>query len=127
MKLSHPSAYPSELFDSLRKGFQHAYQPRTPYRLTGVVLAGLVPENRVQYTLFDNTVKIEKLARVYGSIDELSEKFGKHTVQHGTSLSTKLQIQHEGERGDIAKRKNALFKGENRRQRLGLPLWHIKV
>jgi hypothetical protein len=52
---------------------------------------------------------------------------GKHAVQHKASLPTKLQAQHEGERGDVPERKAALFKGENKSQRLGVPLLHIKV
>jgi hypothetical protein len=48
-------------------------------------------------------------------------------ILHATSLPTKLQAQHEGERGDVPKRKTDIFKGENKRQRLGLPLLHIKV
>ena len=127
MKLSHPSAFPSELFEPLREGFQRVYLPKTFYRLTGVVLAGLVPENRVQYTLFDDTVRMDKLASIYRSVDSLSARYGKHTVQHAASLPTRLQIQHEGERGDVAKRRSELFRGENRRQRLGLPMLHIKV
>jgi hypothetical protein len=39
----------------------------------------------------------------------------------------KLQTQHEGERGDTPERKNELFKGENKRQRLGLPVLNVKV
>ncbi|MEE9524609.1 MAG: DNA polymerase IV [Thermodesulfovibrionales bacterium] len=127
MKLSHPSAFPSELFEPLREGFQRVYLPKTFYRLTGVVLAGLVPENRVQYTLFDDTVRMDKLASIYRSVDSLSARYGKHTVQHAASLPTRLQIQHEGERGDVAKRRSELFRGENRRQRLGLPMLHVKV
>jgi DNA polymerase-4 len=127
MKLSHPSAFPSELFGPLREGFQHVYRRKALYRLTGLVLAGLVPENRVQYTLFDDTVRIEKLANIYRGVDSLSARYGKHTVQHAASLPTRLQTQHEGERGDAAKRKSELFRGENRRQRLGLPLLHIRI
>jgi hypothetical protein len=40
---------------------------------------------------------------------------------------TTLQARHEGERGDVPQRRGKLFKGENKRQRLGLPLLHIKV
>ncbi|MFW9804726.1 MAG: DNA polymerase IV [Candidatus Thorarchaeota archaeon] len=127
MKLSHPSAFPSELFEPLQEGFQHVYLRKALYRLTGVVLAGLVPENRVQYTLFDDAVRIEKLANIYRGVDRLSARYGKHTVQHAASLPTRLQTQHEGERGDAAKRKSELFRGENRRQRLGLPMLHIKI
>ncbi len=127
IKLTRPTAYPVELFGPLREGFRKLFRPRTPYRQTGVVLAGLVAEREVQYTLFDDTAKIGKMARVYEAVDELSRKFGKHTVQHGASLPTKQQAQHEGGRGDVPQRKGKLFRGENKRQRLGLPLLHVKV
>jgi DNA polymerase-4/DNA polymerase V len=127
IKLSRPTAYPTDLLGPLREGFNHIYQQNALYRQTGIVLAGLVSEKGIQYTLFDDPARIEKMARIYNTVDELSEKFGKHTILHATSLPTKLQSQHEGERGDIPKRKTDTFKGENKRQRLGLPMLHIKV
>jgi DNA polymerase-4/DNA polymerase V len=127
IKLSRPTAYPVELFGLLRQGFEQVYQPRTLYRQTGVVLAGLVPESGIQYTLFDDTAKIEKMAKIYECVDGLSRKFGKHAIQHAASLPTKLQAQHEGERGDVPVRREHLFRGENKRQRLGLPMLNIKV
>lgn len=127
IKLSRPTSYPAELFEPLRKGFRQLYAPADLYRQTGVVLGGLVPEGSVQYTLFDDTAKIEKMARVYGAVDELSRKFGKHAIQHAASLPAKLQARHEGERGDVPARKAQLFRGENSRQRLGLPLLRVKV
>ena len=127
IKLSRPTAYPTDLLRSLREGFNHIHQRNASYRQTGVVLAGLVSENGIQYTLFDDPARIEKMSRVYNTIDELSERFGKHTIQHATSLPTKLQVQHEVERGNIPKRKTDIFKGENKRQRLGLPMLHMKV
>ncbi len=127
IKLSRPSAYPAEMFALLREGFQHVYQPRVLYRQTGVVLSGLVAETEVQYTLFDDTTKIEKMAKIYESVDQISHKYGKHTIQHGASLPAKLQAQHEGERGDVPQRKGNLFKGENKRQRIGMPMLHMKV
>lgn len=127
MKLTRPSAYPTDLFGPLRDGFAHVYRTNSFYRQTGVVLSGLVSETAVQYTLFDDPARIEKMAKIYNAVDELSEKFGKYTVYHASSLPTKIQSRHEGERGDVPKRVNDLFKGENKRQRLGLPLLHIKV
>jgi DNA polymerase-4 len=127
IKLSRPTAYPAELFSSLRQGFEHLYRPSTLYRQTGVVLAGLVAEAGIQFTLFDDTTKIEKMAKIYECVDELSRKYGKHAIQHAASLPTKLQAQHEGERGDVPQRKGNLFKGENKRQRLGMPMLNIKV
>jgi len=121
LKLSRPTAYPVELFGLLRQGYQKLYKPSTPYRQTGVVLAGLVPETGIQYTLFDDTAKIDEC------MDALSKKYGKHSLQHAASLPTKLQAQHEGTRGDVPLRRENLFKGENKRQRLGLPLLNIKI
>lgn len=127
MRLNRPTAYPADLFGPLREGFSSIYEPRNLYRQTGVVLSGLVPETRVQYTLFDDTARIEKMGRIYCTVDRLSEKFGKYTVLHAASLPTKVQTQHEGERGDAPERTTGLFKGENKRQRIGLPVLHIKV
>ena len=111
----------------LKEGFAKVYRPNVPFRQTGVVLAGLVPDDGSSYTLFDDTTKIEKMAKIYEAVDRLSEKYGKHTVQHGSSLPTKQQAQHEGDRGDAPLRRTELFKGENKRQRLGLPVLDIKV
>jgi DNA polymerase-4 len=127
LKLTCPSAHPSDLFSLMRDGFNSIYRANTLYRQTGVVLAGLIAESKVQYTLFDDTAKIEKMSRVYDAVDMLSEKFGKYTVQHAVSLPANIQSQHEGERGDIPERKHELFKGENNRQRLGLPMLDVEV
>jgi DNA polymerase-4 len=127
IKLTRPTAYPVELFGPLREGFEQLYQAGALYRQTGVVLCGLKEERDLQYTLFDDTTKIEKMAKIYESVDRISRKFGKHTIQHAASLPTKLQAQHEGERGDIPVRRAILFKGENKRQRLRLPMLHVKV
>jgi DNA polymerase-4 len=127
MKLSRATAYPTELFSSLREGFGRSYRRGVLYRQTGVVLAGLVSEGRVQYSLFDDAARVERLSRVYGVVDEISRAFGKHTLQHAASLPSKLQARHEGERGDSPERAAQLFRGENARQRLGLPMLRVRV
>ncbi|KPK46022.1 MAG: nucleotidyltransferase [Nitrospira bacterium SM23_35] len=127
MKLTRPTAYPSDLFGPLRDGFKRVYKLHSFYRQTGIILAGLVSEIAVQHTLFDDPARIEKMSRIYHAVDELSKLFGKYTVHHAASLPTKIQAQHEGERDDVPQRATNLFKGENKRQRLGLPLLHIKV
>lgn len=127
VKVSRPTAYPSDLFGPLREAFTHVYRHDTWYRQTGVVLAGLVPETERQYTLFDDPSRIEKMSRIYRAVDALSHRFGKYTVCHAASLPTKIQAQHEGERGDVPHRVTHLFKGENKRQRLGVPLLSLNV
>ena len=127
IKLSRPTAFPAELFGALRAGFDHLFKASTLYRSTTVVLSGLMSPGPAQYGLFDDVVRIEKISRIYEALDMISSRFGKHSLCHGSSLPTKLQAQHEGERGDLNRRNKELFKGENGRQRLGLPLLNIKV
>ena len=67
------------------------------------------------------------MSRIYSAVDKLSCRFGKHTVQHASSLPAKVQAQHEGERGDVPVRKGELFKGENKRQKIGIPVLNVKV
>lgn len=127
IRLDSPTAYPAQLFEALKKGFSALYRKKVMYRQTGVVLGGLVPEDGIQHTLFDDIARIEKMTRIYTTVDQLSQRFGKHTIQHGSSLPTKLQMQHEGERGDVPERKVDTFRGENKRQRLGVPMLRIKI
>ena len=127
MQLNHPSAYPVELMDILREGFGQIFNPLSLYRSTGVVLAGLIEGSLVQYGLFDDVTRIEKASKVYTAVDELSARYGKHTVLQASSLPVKEQAQHEGQRGDVPVRKTDMFKGENKRQRLGVPMIHIKI
>ena len=127
VRLTRPSPFPVELFGPLRQAFDRLYRPRVPYRQTGIVLAGLIPGQARQYSLFDDTARIQRMERIYSTVDEIAAKFGKHTIQHASSLPTKLQAQHEGERGDIPVRQGQLFKGETNRQRLELPMLHMKI
>lgn len=127
IKLDKATAYPADLFNSLHEGFLQLFRPNTPYRQTVVVLADLIAEGKCQYSLFDDTAQIEKMSRLYKAMDRLSEKFGKHAVQHGASLPTRQQSQHRGDRGDLPKRRTDQIQGETERQRVGLPVLQIKV
>lgn len=126
-KLDRPSSYPMELSKSAEAGFNALYRDGVLYRQTGVVLADLVPIKTVQLSLFDDSVKIGKMSRIYDVMDILAGKFGKHTVHHAASLQAKVGVQHEGERGNVSLRKTSLLKGENNRQRLGLPFLNVKI
>jgi DNA polymerase-4/DNA polymerase V len=127
IKLDKATSYPADLFTALHEGFIRLYRENTPYRQTGVVLADLIAESKFQYTLFDDTARIEKMSRLYQAVDRLSDKFGKHTVQHGASLPTRQHSQHEGDRGDSPERRGNQFQGETARQRLGIPVVKMTV
>src|SRR3989344_8573414 len=123
VKLSRPTAFPHEIVQVLEQAFHTIYDPRLLYRQTGVALFKLVPETNSQMDLFGASLAIERLSRLYTQLDDLSARYGKHTVFLGSSFAAHRFGQHIGERGDEAQRKKVLFKGETKRKRLNIPLF----
>lgn len=126
VRLSRATAYPKEMAAAVGELFESLYIPNTQYRTTGVILSDLVAANPIQPTLFEDPVKIQETKELYGSIDLLREKYGKHAVHHAITLPAQ-QTQHLTERGEIPKRKQMLLTGETKRQRLPLPMLQMRV
>lgn len=121
-KFSRPTCFPNEMTDILEEHFDELFKVGKSYRGSGVVLTGFVEDSKTQYELFDPVFKVEAYRRIYNAVDELSKRYGKHTVYLGTSFLANTFSQHLGSRGDIPQRKMNLLKGETRRQRLGIPM-----
>ncbi|MHB1645515.1 MAG: DNA polymerase IV [Candidatus Acididesulfobacter diazotrophicus] len=83
VKLSSPSAMPLMLTESLREVFLKIYKPGYLYRQTGAVLSGLT--EKIQYSLFDDVSKIEKITDVYNAIDNINRRFGRNSVHLAAS------------------------------------------
>jgi DNA polymerase-4/DNA polymerase V len=123
-KLSRPCAFPLEFSGIIHDLFDSCYCPNDIYRATGVVLLNLEPEASVQYSLFDNPLQAEKIRDLYNVVDELGQKFGKHTLHLGCSHP--IDKLGRGRRGSPTVREQTRLKGETHRRHLGLPLLHIK-
>lgn len=122
VKLDRSTSTPNEIVQLAEKYFGEVCEPNTLYRATGITLLELSHEPSGQLDLFRKAVKAEKFSKIFDKVDELSEKFGKHAVFLGSSMRAMISHQHEGCRGDAAKRKIKLFKGETKRRRIGWPL-----
>jgi DNA polymerase-4/DNA polymerase V len=120
--LSRASAYPPDMVIVLRTIFNRLFRINFLFRATGVVLTELRPEEGVQLSLFEPPLRVEKLKSIYGVVDSLAEKFGKHTLYMGASAAAHKTQQHVLDRGDIPVRKISRLKGESRRKHLPLPL-----
>ncbi len=83
IKLTTPSAFPPLLMDALEEGFRYIYEKAYSYRQTEIVLH--LTDN-IQYSLFDETVKIDKIKRIYDSIDDINKKFGRNSVHLASSI-----------------------------------------
>ena len=69
VKLSRPSSYPMELCAILLELFDALFQPAHLYRATGIVLVDLGADVPVQYTLFEDAVRGERVREVYDAAD----------------------------------------------------------
>jgi DNA polymerase-4/DNA polymerase V len=125
VKLNRPSAYPMELSVELRNLFDDMYCPQDLYRATGIVLMELSTESNIQYSLFEDVIKAERVHDIYKVIDEVSEKFGKHSLHLGASHF--IEVLGRGKRGEPTVREETRFLGETKRKHLSIPILHLKV
>jgi DNA polymerase IV len=122
IKLSVPLAVPTEILALVKKYFDLVYKPGVLYRATGVVLSKLEGENCEQLDLFGESARVSTVNKIYATVDELAERFGKHAVFLASSFRAMRERQHQGARAVTAYRKEHLFKGETTRRRLNIPL-----
>ena len=127
LKFSRATAIPSEIIKVIDAHFDEVYDRECLYRATGIALFNLEEDKVKQLDLFNQALKALELKKLYQSIDIINEKYGKHTVFLGTSFLAHDNPQHEKERGDLPERKKLLLKGENKRQRIGIPMFMGKV
>lgn len=121
IKLGKATTIPSEILGIIRPYFDRLWQPTELYRATGIILSELTDVCTGQLDLFGRAKKDETMIMVYKNLDQLSAKYGKHTVFLGSSLAA-ISRQHVGSRGLSASRKTNLFRGETERKRLGIPM-----
>jgi DNA polymerase-4/DNA polymerase V len=85
----------------------------------------LIPDSRIQYTLFEDPLKAERVHDIYRVMDEVSEKYGKHSLHLGASHF--IEVFGKGKRGEPTARDKTRFFGETKRKHLSIPIWHGKV
>ncbi len=121
-KLNRSSNHPNEIIDLAESLFDKLFISNVRYRQTGVVLADLMPNDSIQTSLFEDPLRLSKLERVYQAVDNLSEKYGKHTVRLAASQLAHSKPLHQGGRSTQPLRQGLGLKGENKRQRLAIPM-----
>lgn len=125
-KLSRPSAMPQEIVASVRDVFASLLRSGVEYRATGIVLADLNPAV-IQPDLFTSGAQMQKMVKLYESVDELAAKYGKHAVFLGSSFAAQQFGAHLGDRGDTPERQNDKIIGETKRRRIGIPMLFAEV
>jgi DNA polymerase-4/DNA polymerase V len=124
--LSRPTNIPQDIIAETKDIFFGLWKRGVEFRATGVVLADLNPAI-IQPDLFTSGARMQKMVKLYESVDELAVKYGKHSIFLGTSFEAQRFGAHLGDRGDTPERQKDKLTGENQRQRLGIPMLFAKV
>lgn len=119
--LSVATSIPSDVIQVIRPAFEKIFKQGHEYRATGVILTKLAEDRIRQPDLFGESLRIEKMQDLYGQIDAIARKFGKHAVVLGSSLPTFTKPQHEGERGAAASEERPKIRGETKRKHVAIP------
>jgi DNA polymerase-4/DNA polymerase V len=122
VKLAHPTSAPQDILKAVEEYYPNLFRKNTEYRASGITLMKLVGEGEVQMDLFGAVKKSEGLTRIFESVDELSERYGKHVLFLGSSMDALTKRAHTGPRGDAPLRNDNLFLGETKRRHLSLPM-----
>ncbi|HOD98719.1 MAG TPA: hypothetical protein PLT63_08075 [Syntrophales bacterium] len=102
-----------ELSDPTRKAFLTLFRKGVYYRATGVVLMEMGADLPVQYSLFYDPVRADKVRSLYEAMDEIGSRFGKHTLRLGGSYL--IEVAGKGKRGAATVREATQFFGETKR------------
>ncbi len=120
--LTSPTAVPNEIIRHVSRMFDEVYREHTEYRATGIVLLDLEDDVGAQPDLFGDTIDLERWRRVYATVDAIDEKYGKHTVFLASTVTALRKGAHKTARRATPARVSELFKGENLRQHVGIPM-----
>lgn len=124
-RLTRPASSVLEAMPLIEALFDRVYTSHVQYRATLVALGRLENDKVEQFELFEDRPRIESLRRATQAVDDLNERFGKHTVCLATGLD--LSGKEASPRDDAPPRRELTFKGETDRQRLAMPRWNIRV
>jgi DNA polymerase IV len=122
--LNHPTSSVQVAMPFVRLLFNQLFKYSADYRATSVILGKLSEDCQEQYELFESPSKIEKLKKITKAADNINNRFGKHTIELGTSLF--LNRSEYTERAEKPLRKHFLLSGETSRKRLNIPVLFLK-
>ena len=120
-KLIRPTDNPIEIIKMIDKYFNEVFLEERLFRATGIVLMDLTDNICRQADLFNEVITAEKISKIFGSVDGMAKRYGKHTLFLGSSFEAMNKAQHAGDRQTSSERKENLFKGETYRKRLAIP------
>ena len=119
---NRPTCFPSEAAKIVRVLFDKMFKSAFLYRATGIILSDLTEDSAIQMDLFENPLQINKMQSLYGCMDKLASRFGKHTVFIGSSFPAHSSLAHKTYRGELPITQQLRKNNVNKRKFLSIPL-----
>ncbi len=88
VRLTSPTNSPTTVLNAIRASFDSIYDLGVEYRATGVTLSELSSTESTQNDLFGEVLKNQKKDILFETIDKLERRYGKNTIQLGSSLKS---------------------------------------
>jgi DNA polymerase-4/DNA polymerase V len=85
----------------------------------------LSPDTNIQLGLFEDALRAERVQDIYRVMDEVSAKYGKHSLHLGASHF--IEVLGRGKRGEPTVREQTCLFGETKRRHLSIPILHVKM
>ena len=118
-RLSRPTPATLEVLPLIRQLFDQVFREGCLYRSTMIVLGRIENDTTEQFDLFEDRIKLENLRKITFAVDNINEKYGKHTVYSAATLF--IKDKELNDRDDAPKRRDISMPGETVRQRLRIP------
>jgi len=122
IKLQYPTADPITFIKSIRASFNQLFSTNLFYRTTSFSLHGLGADLG-QLDLFGNQIIETKRTEIYGVVDAISARYGKHSLHLAISDKAITKNEHASTRSESAWRKKPenWLPGETARRRVDIP------
>ena len=124
-RLNRATSSPIEAIPLVRRLFDKVFQSGCQYRASMVVLGRLESSTTDQLELFEDRLKIDAIQSVTRAMDDINERFGRHTLCSATSLF--LKNKPCSPRDELPARNGLTMTNEDRRKRIAIPRMDIKV
>lgn len=120
LKLAQSVSTPQEILEAIEERFDDVWRKGVEYRATGIVLMDISHATGQTNDLFGYGNRIERMRSVYGAVDRISEKYGKHSVFLGSSFRAINEGAHRGDRSQAPWRHRNIVRGEGAK-RIAIP------
>ena len=81
INLNTPTNDSLEIISNCKKALRTVYNSKYTYKKAGVILSDIVPQSKVQLTVFDKTDDIKKRQHLMQAIDTMNDKYGRLKVR----------------------------------------------